>query len=412
MSKLAVSVTGAALGGIVLGIGIMMALFPPPTSPPEPTTAPAPRPEPSRHVEPGSSLPPESSGRTKTTATATPDKPTATGTGAPLGDAVAALRKAGVSDVMIAEFVAAQAQAQRRERQRDLLAKIARGEADPELRNSMLYGANVERDQLIRSLVGDEAFRQWDKQNYQDRLGALRLSPEEYDAWYTLQKQHEARTLETSLRHAAGEIDGTENSEQVRALIAEQDQKLRELWGADRFAQYKAGMYGGFTGNPRWYLRDLKLGDSQFDALARADATFAQQNAELMERSRTSGSGGDYMKLTQAVRDARDAEYQRVLGPAGWTEYQKQNDYQYRQMLKYATAWQLSKADADYVYETQRQYRQAVQDAAKDPAGYATRAVEIRALGQQAAQYLQNYLGADRYAKLKKSSAIGLPSTP
>lgn len=409
MNKLVVSVTGAALGGIVVGIGITMALFPPPALPPEPATETARRTATPSRSEYGSDLPVDRLTTTKTSATA-PDKLPSAGTGAALSDAVTALRKAGVSDMVVAEFIAAQAQAQRRERQRDLLAKIARGEADPELRNSMLYGANVERDQLIRSLLGDEAFRQWDKQTYQDRLGALRLSPEEYDAWYTLQKQHEARTLELSLRHAAGEIDGTENSEQVRALIAEQEQKLRELWGADRFAQYKAGMYGGVTGNNRWYLRDLKLGDSQFDALARADATFAQQNAELMERSRTSGFGGDYMRLTQAVRDARDAEYQRVLGPEGWAEYQKQQDYQYRQMVKYSTAWQLSKADADFVYEAQRQYRQAAQEAAKTPGGYAARAEEIRSLGQQAAQNVQNYLGPDRYAKLKKAGVINLPS--
>lgn len=408
MNKLALSVTGAALGGIVVGIGLMLAVFPPPALPPEPPSGTTPRTESSPRVEHGSSLPSEHTTTTKTTA-ATFDKPVATGTGGALTDAVAALRKAGASDMMVAEFIAAQAAAQRKERQRELLAKIARGEADPELRNTLFFGANIERDQMIRSQLGDEAFRQWDKQNYMDRVAALRLSPEEYDAWYTAQKEQEARMQEVSQRHMVGEIDMTENSAQIRGLNEEQERRLKELLGPERFAQYKGGMYGGANSTARWYLRDLHLGDSQFNALAQADAAFAQKNAELMDRPRSGATGMDYYKEQKAAQATRDAEYERILGPQGMVEWQKQQDSQYRQMIKYATAWPMSQADADFVYEAQRQYRQAVQDAAKNPAGYAARAEEIRTLGQQAAQNVQNYLGPDRYAKLKKAGAINLP---
>jgi hypothetical protein len=130
----------------------------------------------------------------------------------------------------------------------------------------------------------------------------------------------------------------------------------------------------------------------------------------LREWQRTVFRTGDYFKEVQAIQAARDAEYERILGPQGMAEWQKQQDYQYKQMIKYATAWQLSKADADFVYEAQRQYRQAVQDAAKNPGTYTARAEELRTLGEQAAQNVQNYLGADRYAKLKKAGAINLPT--
>jgi hypothetical protein len=407
MNKTTLLAVASALGGTVLGIGITVALYPAAPVPTEIQSATTSKTGKAMSGTSDSSLLTEHAVATKAPPT-TPGKAPASGTGVALTDAVAALRKAGVSDMMMAEFIAAQAAVQRKERQRDLMAKIARGEADP---NTVYVGANVERDQMIRSLLGDEAFQQWDKQNYVDRVVALRLSPEEYDAWYMAQKEQEARTLEISQRHMAGEVDVSENSAQLRALVDEADRRMKELLGPERYAQYKAGMYGGAGNSARWYLRDLKLGDSQFDALAQADASFAQKNAELMERQRTGFRTGDYFKEVQAIQAARDAEYERVLGPQGMAEWQKQQDSQYKQMIKYATAWQLSKADADFVYEAQRQYRQAVQDAAKNPAGYAARAEELRTLGEQAAQNVQNYLGADRYAKLKKAGAINLPTS-
>ncbi len=402
MDKVALGIVGGGLVGIILGIGVTVALLPNPSE-----IAPVERPSSAGRGESSRSSAPATNYRESSPAGMV------TGSG-PKADApadvttaqglVTALRRAGASEMQIADFIAAQAGAQRRERQRELAAKIARGEADPDSRAALFYGANVERDQLIRTALGEEAFRQWDKQNYVDRVMRVNLSAEEFDSWYALQKEHETRTLEISQRLMAGEIDQADNTEQMRLALKEQEQRLRDLLGPDRHAQYYAANFGDTSGSVRWALRDLGLNENQFSQLSRADVQLAQFNAEMMERQRTGVKSDTYARDMQAAQAARDAEYQRVLGTQGWLEYQKQQDYQYKQMIKFAAAWQLSKADADYVYDVQRQYRQAVSTAQKSGASY-----DYRTVGQQAAQTLQTYLGNERYDKLRKASVINLP---
>ena len=62
------------------------------------------------------------------------------------------------------------------------------------------------------------------------------------------------------------------------------------------------------------------------------------------------------------MNDARDQEYQRVLGTDAFNSLQEQQDPGYSQMKKYETLWGLDDSKIDYVYGTMNQYAKSVQD--------------------------------------------------
>jgi hypothetical protein len=335
-------------------------------------------------------------------------------------DLVKRLRSAGISEDMLPDVIAGLVQHEWRERYVEWRRRVRNGEVDPRMYSIETARHEREREQLMRSVLGDAAFEKWDRQQvfgWMD-LSELGLTEEESVALYRLQKQQQISSRELSQAQQMGEVDPTDVNVMRQQSQKEFEEKLLALLGSDRFQQWKA-QSGNVLGNLRWQLRDLNLPVSQLAALARADVMMRERQSEISRLTQTGDlKNEDSSRQYQQIQQDRDAEYQRVLGEAGYAEYKKLQDYRYQQMKQYAVAWQLSPADINHVYDTVQnynkgaeQYRKQAQELAQQghQVDWAAVEAEIKNYSQQSANALRTFLGEERFKKMKRAGVIQIP---
>ena len=169
----------------------------------------------------------------------------------------------------------------------------------------------------------------------------------------------------------------------------------------------------------RRQLKDLNLSDTQVDALYTATQ---QYNQKLQELSLQNQSGKlqpqDYTQQVAALSSEREQEMQRILGVDGYAQYQKVTDSRYQQLKQYAIAWQLSPADIEHVYQSVTQAIQAADDYRKQaqtagqgqPVNWQDIQKTADDYKHQAEDELRQYLGEDRFNKLKRAGVIQMDS--
>jgi hypothetical protein len=137
-----------------------------------------------------------------------------------------------------------------------------------------------------------------------------------------------------------------------------------------------------------------------------------KDRAELDHQFENDMSSPDYLEKVKALANARDQEYERVLGAEAFDNLRKQQDSTYATMKKYETLWGLDDKKIDYVYDTIKQYQKNVED-------YQTRVRALQTQGQsmdwqvvnnnlqqyanQTQQALQSYLGQESFNKLQRN---------
>lgn len=333
-----------------------------------------------------------------------------------IADVARRLRAAGFSDAQVADLVAAMFDRQWRDRWQDLSQRFRRGELDPRQRNAQYMEYMKEREAGMRAALGDAAYTTWDKQQVLDRFDVqeLRLSPEQQDALYRIEKGRQASDRDLSIAFQAGQVDQIDFQDQRTASQKDYDQQLEQLLGKQGALQIKEDNDWTF-GQTRWDLRSLNLTDSQVDALYAALQQNNEKQQDLQRQSR-SGTPIDANKW-QELQAAKDQAIQQAIGDAGFAQYQKTQDNGYRQMQQFATAWQLSGGDIDHVYQVLKDNAQSAKDfrqqAQADQA--AGQKVDWNQINQGIANLkmqvdadLHSYLGDDRYQKLKRAGIIQL----
>jgi len=335
---------------------------------------------------------------------------------AALPELVRRLRAAGMSEVMIADFVNAQISRQMTDEQRDLERRIRRGETDPRERTKFQATWRDAREAAMKSALGPDDYVAWDKDNTlrQFDLAGLALTPTQEDELYKLAKTRQDANLDLNWANNLGQIDPTDYREKQKAGQTDYDQALEQLLGSARALQIKQDDDWNF-GRTRWDLRNASLSDAQLNALYTALQQSNEKQQELQQLSR-SGTSVDGSKW-QEVQTAREQSIQNAIGDAGFEAYKKTQDNRYRQMQQYAAAWQLSDAQIDRVYQMIQDGSQSMKDYRNQAQADASQGQKIdwNQINQGAEDYkaqvdsdLRRYLGDERFEKMKRAGVLRL----
>jgi hypothetical protein len=321
------------------------------------------------------------------------------------------LHSAGAPGQILAQMIIADSEKRWAERKRELQELCDRGELDADELMESQDRHEFEQEDELRAVLGEDGFRKFDRQRVLADIDLTRvgLSESELDVWYQLRKDssQQQRDLERSRRN--GEIDDADFIAQQEEAHANYEERLRGLLGNERYAALNGGPVNrSITADLRRTLAGMTVNDSQLTALTDAQKQWTQRQQELDEQPR----GPDYEDRKRAIETARDAEFQKTLGPEAFAAFQKQQDGNYRTLKHFAAAWQLSDGDVDYLYSAMQSYRTEVRDYEQraraleqqgqqvDWAGVRAR---IQEFGQKAQKSLETYLGPDRFNKMKRN---------
>jgi hypothetical protein len=204
-------------------------------------------------------------------------------------------------------------------------------------------------------------------------------------------------------------MDDADFNDASAKAYSEFNQQMKAMLGDDRYAQSQGLDAGTAAANLRQDFAKANPSDSQFQELLKTQ----QQLNDT--RSALDPSSPDYATQLKALDDARDQEYQRVLGTNVFNTLREQQDPSFSQMKKYENIWGLDDNKVDSVYGAMQYYQKSIQD-------YQAQARALEAQGQsvdwdavnknlqqfkeQTQQSLQNYLGQDSFNKLQRNGVF------
>lgn len=304
------------------------------------------------------------------------------------------LRDAGVPNDVLAGLVLADFEIQWQKQLQEFEQRYQAGAVDDDERTRFEARRDEDQEQALRTALGEEGFRQWDK-SYRLRdldLGKLQLSSSQTDALYQLRKDRalKDRMLTEALRNGA--IDEADYDKQQTAAQQEYDQQFQMVLGYDRYEALQ-NSEEGMEGALRQRLKDVNsLYDSQLEVMVEAERKWNQQRTELDRRVKeTPDQRQAYEEQARALDAARDQEYKQVLSTNDFDQLQRNRDHRYQLLKRHANTWSLSDSDIDYIYSTVQHYRE------KNP--HARDQIE---------QSLISYLGQERFDRVKNNELFDL----
>ncbi len=320
------------------------------------------------------------------------------------------LRAAGVPNKILAQVVLADF-----EGEWDKRLEECRGDA------GKIDALQVEREKdqeaEMRAALGDEGFKRWDQENMlrEADIGKVQLTDSEASAIYDLKKKLQQRRWDLDEARLNGGMDDTEINDATDQAYSEFNQQMKALLGDDRYAKSQGTDDGAIAANLRQDLAKANPSDSQFQDILKGQQQLDERRSELDKQFQDNPSSADYAAQVKALDEARDQEYQRVLGTNVFDSLQKDQDIGYSKMRKYENIWGLDDNKVDYVYGTMKYYEKSVQD-------YQTQARALEAQGQsvdwdsvnknlqqfaqQTQQALQNSLGQDSFNKIQRNGVF------
>ncbi len=269
----------------------------------------------------------------------------------------------------------------------------------------------------MRAALGEESYQQWDqeKQLREANLGKIQLTASETNAIYDLKKKLQQRQRDLEQARLKGDMDDAEIDEASDKAYSEFNQQMKALLGDERYAKSQGLDAGTAAANLQQDLAKANPSDSQFQELLKAQQQLNQSRSELDKQFQDDPSSAAYTDQIKSLDEARDQEYQRVLGTNVFDTLQKQEDVGYSKMKKYENIWGLDDSKVDYAYGTIKYYEKSVQD-------YQAQARALEAQGQsvdwdavnknlqqfaeQTRQSLQNYLGQDSFNKMQRNGVF------
>jgi hypothetical protein len=325
------------------------------------------------------------------------------------------MREAKVPEPLLARMVSADFEERWSQRQREMQEKFNRGDIDEVAMEEFNEQHDSEQENEMRATLGDAAFRKWDEDNVLREFDAnkAKLSDTERDAMYDLKKKLARQQHDLTMRMQSGEIDAMECSQQQSAAQTEYDDAVKALLGQQRFIALQNGD-DGQAANLRRGLRAMNASDEQFQTLLDAQKKWNEQRAALDQEAQ---QGQDYASRLQAIDAARDQEYQNVLGTNGYAELQMQQDDRFQTMKHFSSAWQLSDSDISYLYHTLQYYEKTVQEYQRQaqalqkdgqPVDWKGVQNNLRQFAEQTMSGMQNYLGGDRFDRMKNNGILNL----
>jgi len=325
----------------------------------------------------------------------------------------ARLRADGISDHLVAAVAAADFEDRWQNRLRNLRRQIESGDAPEDAEAQFNLQHDQEQENAMRAVLGDTAFRQWDREKVlADIDPKLNLSEAEADILYQSLKRLARDRHDLEQARQNGEIDEADFSRQQAEMQAEHDRQLQASLGADRYADVKAVPDENIA-NWKRTLKTLHVDNDTAIALVQARQQWGERRAELDKHS----DEQDYLEKVQALEAERDDTCRRLLGAEGFAQFQEQQDDDYKTLKHNAAALNLNDDEIDRLYQTLHAYKNNVAD-------YQQRALTLAQQGQdvdwpavqgnvdqfaaQTERSMQIFLGTDRFRKLKKDEILSL----
>jgi hypothetical protein len=273
---------------------------------------------------------------------------------------------------------------------------------------------DMSKDAEMRAALGEEGFRQWDQQ-YMLReaiSGKIQLTASETAAIYDLKKTLQKRQWEFEQARLKRAMDDAQINEASEKSYSEFNRQMKALLGDERHARSMGMDDDTAAANLRHDLSKLNPSDSQFQQLLGVQQQWNERRAEVDKQFQDDPASPAYADLIKDLNEARDREYRDVLGAEVFDTLQKEQDHAYSTMKKYAELWGLDDNKMDHVYGAMKYYEKSVRD-------YGAQARHLESQGQsvdwnavnknlqqfvqQTEQVLQNYLGQDRFDKMRRN---------
>jgi hypothetical protein len=296
-----------------------------------------------------------------------------------------------------------------------------RGDADK--MTALQLEHDMGKDAEMRAALGEEGFKLWDQGNMlrEANIGKIPLTASETNALYDLKKKLQQRHWDLEQARLKGEMDDAEINDASDKAYSEYNQQMKALLGDERYAKSQGVDDGAAVANLQQDLAKVNPSDSQFQDLLKAQQQWNESRSKLDQQFQDDPSSAAYADQIKALDEARDQQYQRVLGTNVFDTLQKEQDGGYSKMKKYENVWGLDDSKVDSVYGTIKYYEKSVQD-------YQAQARALEAQGQsvdwdavnknlqqfaqQTQQALQNYLGQDSFNRLQRNGVFQFNQSP
>jgi hypothetical protein len=329
------------------------------------------------------------------------------------------LRSIGIPNPLLARLVVGDFEVRWGARRHELQRRCDRGEIGDIALGRFEAQHDRERDNELRAALGEEAFRQWDRAEVVRHVvpEELKLSVAETDAVYQLKKSLIECQNSVTAYVQNGEIDQVECDQMKAEAQSDYERKLQAVLGDERYAVLQ-GTDMKAAGILRRDLLSLNATDAQLTSVLASQRQWDQRRAELDRQWQTGGiTDAAYQAKIQAADAAREDDYRRALGTNGYDDLQKVQNTQYQTLKRYATAWELSDSDVDYLYRSLQTYQknltdvqsraQAMAQQGQPVDGLAMRQ-NLQQVSQQTLDGLRSYLGNERFNKLVQNEAFAL----
>lgn len=272
-------------------------------------------------------------------------------------------------------------------------------------------------DTQMRAALGAESFKQWDRENIlrETLMAKVELTGSEADAIYGLKKKRQQQELAWRQALLKGEIDQSDLDAAYAKTHSEFDGQIKALLGAERYAKSQGSDDAAAAASLRQDLAVANPSDSQFKQVFNVQKQWDELRSALDKQFQDDPENSAYAEKTQALNEAREQEYRRVLGDSAFDALQKGQDGGYTKMEKYKTIWGLDDAKIDSVYGALQYYQKNIQDYqagahARQAQGQSVDWVEVSKNAQQfkeqTLQSLEKYLGQDSFNKLQQGGVF------
>jgi len=337
-------------------------------------------------------------------------------------DTIALLEQHGISRRMLAGAVIEEHDRQTARRALELQKRHAPLAVPAAEMRALARKENEDQVRELKAVLGEEGYRDWDKEQVLRALNRARLpgdelplSAAEAEAAYRLQKAFD----EQNQGFQEAMEDGVSDRADIGALQAQAqqalDRELEQLLGRQRFNELRGNVdpatevyrtYGGLSPTP-----------AQADAVLRAEAAYRAQEAALGQRA-GAGDAATLAAELKTLADARDAELGRIFGAEAYAGIKRQNDPAYQTLRQYAEAWELQEGDINAVYQTLHAFNDQAErtrgaatlhEAAGQPVNWPAINAAIEQARRQAEAEVGERIGADRLRRLEQNGLLAGP---
>lgn len=333
---------------------------------------------------------------------------------------IAGVRTLGVPNPLLASLVRADFEQRWERRSRALKLRHAAGEiGDDELARE-LGDHDEEQARELRAALGETGFAAWKKDqvlhSYADANPPL--TEAEGNQLYRLQEEADSKRRELTAAHDRGEIDATTLDAELEALEEAHASKVKSILGESRMVSADQ-VDDSARGNLLHQFKTLNVPADQIEKLADLDQAKSVLEQGLEQSANAAGlSDAARQAERQAVTEARDRAFERILGPEEFQTWQRMTDPRWEALQKYAPAWNLDDTEEARVYALLQQRDAAarerqLQALASQRGGAApdwpTVQRDLETQAQRTADSLRQLLGPDRFQRMEQNGVFASP---